>query len=89
MTVKSVGDLIKKVQTEILDPLISLLFVLATVIFIWGVIQYVIGGNSDEKTKNAKQVMLYGIIGMTVMASAWGIVKLLCDFFTTCPQLPF
>ena len=86
----SAKDLIIKIQTEILNPLIGLLFVLATVVFMWGVIVYVIGGRgSDEDVSRGKKIMFYGIIGMAVMASAWGIVQLLCDFFTTCAQLPF
>jgi hypothetical protein len=77
--------LVTKIQTGILDPIIGLLFVLATVIFLWGVIQYVIGSQGNEtKLEKGKQVMIWGIIGMTVMASAWGIVAVICQFFGTC-----
>ncbi len=82
MTIKTLLD---KIQTEILNPLIQLLFVVATVIFLWGVIQYVIGSRGDDKQlEKGKQVMLWGIIGMFIMVSAWGIIKLLCNFFGTC-----
>lgn len=79
------NELITKIQTGILTPVINLLFVLATVIFLWGVIQYVIGSQGDTaKLEKGKQVMIWGIIGMTIMASAWGIVGILCSFFETC-----
>ena len=77
--------LIKDIETAILNPIISILFVLATVIFLWGVIQYVIGSQGDTaKLEKGKQVMIWGIVGMTVMASAWGIVAVICQFFGTC-----
>ncbi len=77
--------LVTNIQTGILNPIINLLFVLATVVFLWGVIQYVIGSQGDTtKLEKGKQVMIWGIVGMTIMASAWGIVKILCQFFGTC-----
>ncbi len=77
--------LIKDIETAILNPIISILFVLATVIFLWGVIQYVIGSQGDTaKLEKGKQVMIWGIVGMAVMASAWGIVAIICQFFGTC-----
>ena len=81
----SLQQLIDKVQTAVLNPIINLLFVLATVVFLWGIIQYVIGSQGDTtKLEKGKQVMIWGIIGMTIMASAWGFVKILCQFFETC-----
>jgi hypothetical protein len=78
----SLTDIINKITKDILNPLIVLLFALATAVFVWGVVLYVLGGaGSSEQAKTAKQVILWGIIGMFIMASAWGIVNLLCDFF--------
>jgi hypothetical protein len=49
--------------------------------FIWGVVQYVI--NSDEEAKKAKgkEFMIWGIIGLTVMVSVWGLVNVLGSTF--------
>ena len=81
----TVSGLLAKIQSELLTPLINLLFVLATVVFLWGVINYVIGSKGDQKKLDAgKQIMLWGIIGMAIMASAWGIVRIICRFFDTC-----
>ena len=77
----SITELIASIKTNILQPVIQLLFVLATVIFIWGVVQYVIAGGSQDKTQAARNVILWGIIGMTIMASAWSIVGILCKVF--------
>lgn len=80
----SIKCLIDKVTTEILNPVIVLLFALATILFIWGIIQYIIGSQGDTgKLKTARSVILWGIIGMFIMASAWGFVAILQNFFAT------
>lgn len=60
---------------------IPLIFALAVVMFVWGVVQYVI--NSDEEAKKAKgrQFMIWGIIALAVMLSVWGLVKILGNTF--------
>lgn len=82
---QTISGLIQKLIKEVLQPLIFLLFGLATVIFLWGIIQYVIAQAGDEKKLgDAKRVMIWGIIGLFIMSSAWGIVSVLCKFFGTC-----
>lgn len=70
-------DLLAYVTCLIYSSVIPLIFALAVVMFIWGVVQFVI--NSDEEAKKAKgkQFMLWGIIALTVMVSVWGLVKIL------------
>lgn len=81
----TIGDLINKIITVVLTPAITLLFSLATVLFLWGVINYVIGSQGNQtKLEQGKKVMVWGIIGMAIMVSAWGIVGILCRFFGTC-----
>lgn len=67
--------------TGTLDLIIVLLFSLTTVYFIWGVILYVMGARGDdEKLNQGKRHMVWGIIGMAIMASAWGIVELISAY---------
>ena len=80
----SVEQLITTITTKVFNPLVILLFAIATLVFAWGVMLYIIGSyESSEKVGRAKNIMIWGIIGMFIMASAWGIVGLLCDFFKT------
>ena len=88
----TVPQLIANIKTQILIPVISLLFILATVIFIWGVITYFIKGGADTGAQTkARQLALYGIIGMSLMLGAWGLVQIICNFFgNACnPRIPF
>lgn len=78
----SVEQLIDTIQLNVFNPLILLLFAIATAVLAWGVVLYIIGSyGSDERVGRAKTIMFWGIIGMFIMASAFGVIRLLCDFF--------
>src|SRR3989338_8230859 len=62
-----------------INQLIALLLGIATVVFLIGVIQYVISGADEKKAETAKKYMLWGIIGLIVMVAVWGIANLLVD----------
>jgi len=60
--------------------IITLLFVFATLVFLWGLVQYIASGSDDAK-KKAKQHMTWGVIGLAVMGSVWGITRILTGYF--------
>lgn len=71
------------IYTFINTVLVPLVFAAAFLVFIWGVLQYVIaGGHDEEKREQGKSLMLWGIIGFFVMASVWGLVNILRGSFT-------
>lgn len=71
----SIETLMKKVDQLILNPIIGLLFALAMVYFIWGLVRYLISPDSEEVRKSSKSSMLWGIIGMFIMVSVFGIMN--------------
>lgn len=74
---ETLESLLGKISRTIVNPVINFLLVLATLVFLWGVIQYVISGDSSDKTGKAKQQIVWGLVGLTIMASAWTIVKII------------
>ena len=78
----TIQEIIEKITQEILNPIIYLLFAAATIMFVVGIIKYILSA-SPQQVDQGKKTMLYGIIGLFVMASAYGIVKILCNFFET------
>ena len=64
------------------NSIIPLIFAVAIVMFIWGVVQFFIL-NSDEEAKRAqgKQFMIWGIIALTVMLCVWGLVAIVGHTF--------
>lgn len=65
---------------RILNTIIPILMVIATIAFLWGVISYVIASDPDDK-KKGRDFMIYGIIGLAAMVAVWGVVRLLVNTF--------
>jgi len=65
-----------------LNFVIGILFVIATLVFLWGVIQFIAKSGDEAGRAKAKGIMTWGIIGLAVMAAAWGIVTLIESYFT-------
>ena len=76
---QNVSQLVGKMVSAILNPILGLLFAVGTLVFVFGIVEFMLGltNESQEKKEAGKQHMLYGLIGMFVMASAWAIVKLI------------
>jgi hypothetical protein len=75
------GDLFDYITCMISNSVVPLIFALAVVIFIWGVVQYVINTDDEAKRAKGKQFMLWGIIALAVMVSVWGLVDVLGNTF--------
>jgi len=66
----------------ILNRVVPLLIALAVVYFIWQVFRYTIA--TDEETKKAaKGGLIWGIVGIFIMVSVWGLVAILQSTFGT------
>jgi uncharacterized membrane protein len=85
---KTFADFIAKIQSDILSPLVYLLISVAVIIFLWGVVGYIKSGDSEEERKKAKDFILYGIIGLFVMISVWGLVNILSGTFPMNKNVP-
>ncbi len=62
---------------QILNVVITIVFVLAILVFGWGVVKYITSANSPDKEKEARQFLWWGVIGIFVLASIFGLVKFL------------
>lgn len=67
---------VNKVKAAILYPLISLLFGIAFLVFLWGVFEMVKGATSEEARTTGKKHILFGVIGMLVMLSAFALLQI-------------
>lgn len=61
--------------------IIPLIISLGLVYFLWGVSKYVAPGGDDDKIKEGKNMMIYGIIGLFFMVSVWGLVAIVTQTF--------
>lgn len=70
------------------SAVIPILVTIAIVFFIWGVIQYVINPNSSEEREKGQQYMIWGIVGLFVILSIWGLVAILTGTFGISASVP-
>lgn len=75
---KGLVDVFTGIIGGVLAPL---LFSTAIVAFLYGVQKYILAGASEDKVKEGRDMMIYGIIGLAVMFSMWGLVRLVLNTF--------
>lgn len=73
----TVQTLINRVADAIINPLLLFLFSWAFLMFLWGVFQFVYSSDDLEARATGKRHLLYGIIGMAIMAAAVGITQII------------
>lgn len=66
---------------NILSDAVVLLVGFAVVFFIYGITRYITAGEDEDRRTKMKNLMIYGIIGLFVMVSFWGIVNILINTF--------
>ncbi|MBA3732830.1 hypothetical protein H0W91_00450 [Patescibacteria group bacterium] len=66
---------LNKVNKLILNPLILLAFALAFAYFTWGIVKYLSLEAGDKDRKQAQDAILWGLVGMFVMFSVYGLIK--------------
>ena len=76
---ESVDQFIGNVNRLIINPLIALLFALAVVFFLYGMLQFFINSTNDEKKTQGKRHMIWGVVGMTIMMGVFFILNLVLD----------
>ncbi len=78
--IKPVGDQSTDVDltgniTNILNAVIGAIGILAVVIIIIGGVSYMTSSGDAQKVKKAKDTILYGVIGLVIVALAFAIVN--------------
>jgi len=86
MQFRNLQDVLKFFVDLINNYLVPLIISLALIYFLWGVAKYI--QKPDEK---GREMILWGLIGLFVMVSVWGLVNLLGGTFNlinTQPPMP-
>ncbi|MDB5194948.1 MAG: seg, partial [Parcubacteria group bacterium] len=70
-----------KVETAIINPLITLIALAAFVVFIWGVVEFIANAGNEEKRATGQQHMLWGFIGLVIIFGAKAIITIAANTF--------
>ena len=72
---QDLNAVVNKLTTQ-LNSIPGLLVGLAIILFLWGVLKYIMAG-SEGDVKEAVQMILWGLVAIFVMLSVWGLVNVL------------
>ena len=79
--IAAVGDKAKetvlRLNEFVFNPIISLLFGVALIVFLWGVAEYFWQAGSEAARQKGSQHMIYGVLGMFIMFAAFAILRII------------
>ena len=84
LAASKINDILRSVSS-VFNTIVGILFAIATIVFFSGIIRYIASGGDEKAKLNARRLISMGIIGLTLMVAAWGIVRALQEFF----DIPF
>ena len=70
-----INSLINQIGT-VITTLVPILIALALLVFVWGVVKFIAAAD-DSARDDGKKKMIWGIVGLFVIISVWGLVSLL------------
>ena len=74
-----VNSIVPKIVANIVTPLVELLFALTVLLFVWGLFGFFINGDDTTKREEGRQHILWGVVGMVIMVSVYGIIRLVAN----------
>ncbi len=66
---------------SMINQLVFILIGIGLLLFIWGLVRYVSAGGDEDKVKEAKQFIVFGLIAFFIMLSVWGLTNILVRTF--------
>ncbi len=75
----TVATSLSKIISVIVVPIVTVVFAAAVVYFVWGAAGLILNKDDAEKRTTAEWHILYGVIGMFIMISAYGIIRLIAN----------
>ncbi len=81
-----IGTLVSHVTCILIRSIVPVIFAIAIVVFVWGVIQFfIIGADEEAKREKGKQFIVWGLVALAVMSSVLGLVRILGNTFGIVP----
>jgi len=78
---------VDNINEFILFPIIALLMAIAFIVFLYGAFNFVKNANNEAARETGRNSLIYGVIGMLVMLSAFSILSIAANTFGLGTQL--
>ena len=78
---QSVVTFVDNFTDAIINPLLALLFAGALVYFILGLMKLIFSGGNSGQATEGKTHMVWGLIGMAIMVSVYGLLQIILTTF--------
>jgi uncharacterized membrane protein YdcZ (DUF606 family) len=73
------GRVIDPIISNIVNPLIGLIFAIAILVFVYGILEMIANAGDPGGREKGRWHIFGGLIGMFIMFSAWGIIYLISN----------
>lgn len=87
-SVKLGGGDVRQTAARIINVALGFLGIIAVVIVLIGGFKYMVSGGNEEKTSEAKNMIVAGIIGLAIILSAWAITTFVISSLLSATQEP-
>jgi len=70
-----------RVSQHVLNPIIIFLFTVAVLVFVVGIVRFIASAGDEAGRERGKRSMMWGIVGLFIMISVYGIIRLILATF--------
>lgn len=71
------GKITGALISNIVQPLITLMFIVAVLVFVWGIVEMIMNASNEEARQTGTRHMMWGLIGLFIMFAVYGILNFL------------
>lgn len=79
--VSTAAQIVQRLTRYVIDPILLIIFSLGFLLFMWGLIEFLLKLDRGSDHKQGIEHMKWGIVGMVVMSSVGGIIALIDNTF--------
>ena len=72
----ALSGVLNKFETLIIQPAMAMIFAAGLFLFTWGLMQFLWNLDEGGAQTEGKWHMVYGLLGMFIMVSIWGILNI-------------
>lgn len=80
LSTSNIGEILTYLSC-LLSKIMPILVTVAALAFVWGIIKFYLNPNNEEKKKEGKGFMVWGLVALFVIVCVWGLVGLIANTF--------